>query len=661
MTYKNQAQSKDGKKGFRSDINGLRAWAVLSVVLYHFNVPGIQGGFVGVDIFFVISGLLMTGIIINGLSNTTGTKFSIFEFYLARARRIIPALAVLCAILLIVGWFILPPEAYGQLGSHVNSAIKFKSNIVFNQEAGYFDTASHSKWLLHTWSLSVEWQFYILFPLFLIALKKIFSSRHATSIGIAIGFAISLALSISLTKHKPSAAFYLLPFRAWEMLAGSLIFIFHLQGKLSSTQKPYIEALGFTLILASIFFIEPGMTWPGWLATIPVTGASLVLLAAREKSFWTRSKITQSLGDASYSIYLWHWPVVVFINYFDLYDDNYLRFYGIPISIILGYTSYFIIEKHSRNLLQNLNWKLGIAAAVAMGLAVGVPSKIIEKNKGVRSRFSENTNSIFERARDKNPLMGKCHVGDPTPTPECKYGGKTLGAIVIGDSHGASVVRTLQREMANTDHHVLDWTASGCPTLIGAKPLNASDYCPNFIKMVMKKQATLPGVPIVIMDRLTIYTKGPNEPDRAAEANKPLIYFSSPSQKITPELLNEFKSSLINTACELRKHHPVYIVRPWPELKRNVPTTMGRAAIFDETTRVSISLNEYYQRHRFTLDALDEAKQKCGIQVLDPIPYLCHDGQCWGDRNGLPIYYDDDHLNEHGAALLGPMFKTVFQ
>lgn len=661
MTYKNQIKINDGKKNFRSDINGLRAWAVLSVVLYHFNVPGIQGGFVGVDIFFVISGLLMTRIIIDGLNNTTTANFSILQFYLARARRIFPALAFLCAILLIIGWFILPADAYTQLSSHVNSAITFKSNIAFTQEAGYFDNASHSKWLLHTWSLSVEWQFYLLFPLFLIFLKKISPSRNFIIIGITIGFIASLALSIAITEHKPNAAFYLLRYRAWEMLAGSLIFIFPLQKNLSNTQKSSIEAVGFTLILSAIFFITPGTPWPGWLAMLPVAGASLVLLVNREKSIWTSSKTAQSLGSASYSIYLWHWPVVVLINYFDLYDDTHLKFTGIFISITLGYASYFLIEKQSRKLFQSLSWKLCLTVIIAIGLAVGAPSIFIERNKGMRNRFSENTNQIFERAYDRNPLMTKCHASDPTPSPECKYGGKKIGVIVIGDSHGASIVRTVQKEMANTDRYVLDWTTSGCPTLVGAKSIAPSNYCANFIKMAMKKQEALPGTPIVIMNRLTSYIKGPNEPDRAAEANKPAIYFDTPSQKITPELLNEFKSSLIKTACELKKHHPVYIVRPWPELKKNVPATMGRAAIFGKNTRVSISLNEYYQRHKFTLDALDEAKQKCSIQILDPIPYLCHDGQCSGDRNGLPIYYDDDHLNEHGAALLGPMLKTVFQ
>ena len=147
---------------FRQDINGLRAIAVIAVVLFHFNASWMPGGFAGVDVFFVISGFLMTGIIFRGIEQE---NFSILKFYVARANRIIPALAVLCLVLLVFGWFYLTPLDYKALGKHAASSVAFLSNIIYWRESGYFDAASHEKWLLHTWSLSVEWQFYILYPL----------------------------------------------------------------------------------------------------------------------------------------------------------------------------------------------------------------------------------------------------------------------------------------------------------------------------------------------------------------------------------------------------------------------------------------------------------------------------------------------------------------
>ncbi|MCP1106398.1 acyltransferase [Serratia nevei] len=201
---------------FRHDINGLRAWAVIAVVLFHFGIPGFAGGFVGVDVFFVISGFLMTQIIVSGLE--TG-KFSIWHFYLARARRIIPALMALCITLLVLGWFFLVSTDYTTLDKHVLTAILFISNVKFWREAGYFDADSHEKWLLHTWSLSVEWQFYIILPIALVFMARLWRTR-GIQLTIFVGLILSFALSCYLAIKSPSSAFYLLPTRAWEMLAG---------------------------------------------------------------------------------------------------------------------------------------------------------------------------------------------------------------------------------------------------------------------------------------------------------------------------------------------------------------------------------------------------------------------------------------------------------
>lgn len=159
---------------FRKDINGLRAIAVIAVVLFHFNASWLPGGFAGVDVFFVISGFLMTGIIFRGIEQD---NFSILNFYIARANRIIPALALLCFVLLVFGWFYLTPLEYQSLGKHAASSVSFLSNFTYWSEAGYFAAASHEKWLLHTWSLSVEWQFYIIYPLMLVAMRKFISIK----------------------------------------------------------------------------------------------------------------------------------------------------------------------------------------------------------------------------------------------------------------------------------------------------------------------------------------------------------------------------------------------------------------------------------------------------------------------------------------------------
>lgn len=271
-------KSQKMESGFRADINGLRAWAVVAVVLYHFGVPGFGGGFVGVDVFFVISGLLMTSIVIDGLE---GGTFSVRAFYMARARRIVPALIVLCAALLGLGWWLILPTDYQRLALHVVSSIAFVSNIVFWKEAGYFDVNSHDKWLLHTWSLAVEWQFYLVLPVVLLGLWKWRPGRGPAAWALVIGLVISLGLCIAMTQSKPSTAFFLLPTRAWEMLAGGCVYLMASRTMFAARHRLALEFCGFGLVAASIFSFDAHSAWPGWRALLPVLGSVMVLLAAR--------------------------------------------------------------------------------------------------------------------------------------------------------------------------------------------------------------------------------------------------------------------------------------------------------------------------------------------------------------------------------------------
>ncbi len=207
---------------FRYDINGLRAIAVLAVVIFHFTPKWLPGGFVGVDVFFVISGFLMTAIIFNSVQKNT---FNLFEFYIARANRIIPVLATMSIVLLVFGWFYVLPTEYKDLGQQIEKGSLFTSNLLFAKGGGYFDTAEHTKWLLHTWSLSVEWQFYIFFPIVIIILKKYLSFKNIKHVIITL-FLISFIYCIYATYKDSKTAYFLLTSRAWEMLLGGVAFLY---------------------------------------------------------------------------------------------------------------------------------------------------------------------------------------------------------------------------------------------------------------------------------------------------------------------------------------------------------------------------------------------------------------------------------------------------
>ena len=253
---------------FRYDINGLRAIAVLAVVLFHFNPQWLPGGFAGVDVFFVISGFLMTSIIFSGVEKNT---FNLFKFYNARANRIVPVLAAMSTVLLIFGWFYLLPTDYRDLGRQIEKSSLFISNLLFAKGGGYFDTAEHTKWLLHTWSLSVEWQFYIFFPIIIIALKRFLSFSNLKRVVLGL-FLASFIYCIYATYKDSKTAYFLLTSRAWEMLLGGLAFLYPWSLK-SKYHQIITQCLGIVLIITSYFLISKDTPWPGYMALIPVLGA----------------------------------------------------------------------------------------------------------------------------------------------------------------------------------------------------------------------------------------------------------------------------------------------------------------------------------------------------------------------------------------------------
>lgn len=323
---------------FRYDINGLRAIAVLGVLLFHFDNSWLTGGFAGVDVFFVISGYLMTSIIFRGFERN---DFILYRFYLARANRIIPALAVLCSTVLILGWFFLNALDYKPIGAQVASSMTFLSNISYWMDSGYFNESSNENWLLHTWSLSVEWQFYIIYPAVLLMIRRFIPLNSMKWIILAVTF-IALSFSIYASHRWTQASYFLLPTRAWEMLIGGVVFLFPLH--LKKVQSQVMNILGLFLILLSYVYVNKYEPWPGILALVPVLGTCFVIYANQQSNVILNNKLINKLGRSSYSIYLWHWPVVV-LGYYLQIDHWWVL--GIPLSLVLGFFSYHVIESKS--------------------------------------------------------------------------------------------------------------------------------------------------------------------------------------------------------------------------------------------------------------------------------------------------------------------------
>lgn len=428
---------------FRYDINGLRAYAVALVVLFHFQIFGFSAGFIGVDIFFVISGYLMTKIITDQLLQD---KFSLLRFYLARGIRILPALILLTVVIALIGWFILIPEEYKNYGKHAASSINFLSNLVYWRESSnYFSADAHDKILLHTWSLSVEWQFYIILPIILLIVGKVKKSRAILNLTVLFGFLISLFLSYKVTQSDQTTAFYMIPMRAWEMLAGGLVYAYFSKAQLSSITSKAIEIVGFSIIVISLVIFDITTPWPGLNALLPVIGSMLILMANNNDSIFTKPKIFQLMGDASYSIYLWHWPIVFFIGYFALQENNLITIFGIILSLILGWISFKFIETPTRTYLTK---KSVLRAYLVLGITTLLLAAIftlIFIKDGFPQRANQGYLKQTEQLVMPLPKNGWCFYSvDNTSSLtignkvlECKVGSKENAkykALLFGDS-----------------------------------------------------------------------------------------------------------------------------------------------------------------------------------------------------------------------------------
>lgn len=642
-------------RSFRVDINGLRAWAVLAVVLYHFSIPGFSGGFAGVDVFFVISGFLMTKIISDGIQ--VG-RFSLWGFYFARACRIWPALIVLSVSLLALGWFILMPDEYQALGKHARDSLLFTSNLRYLKESGYFDMASSQKWLLHTWSLSIEWQFYLVFPILLVLLKKLRFGQRTLCAVLGIGLSVSLAWSVWLSLYHHDSAFFFLSSRIWEMLAGSLLLLISRDIKLTTGMSVAIAWLGFLLIVVAITSFNFQTVWPGGWALIPVVGTCFVMLARNEHSILVRLKALQWLGDRSYSVYLWHWPLVVGLGFLERQGDWWWVLSGVFLSLLLGDMSYRLIENPARQALHFKPRYISVVMLLVVFAGATASAQAVREKELLSERLPKEIAALVRETQDTPPRLDECTVNQT----ECFFGEGKVGAIIIGDSHAGALADVVQRSMPYESARLYFRARAGCLPVFGAFKLGGRDRTCDELQqwILLELPEVYPGRPVILINRTTAYVMGgmPGEPDQLQD--KPEYIFSTSYESPEPQYLREFRDHYVETACAITKHHPLYIVRPLPEMKLNVPYAMARDLLLGRTRDLSLPLNDYYQRHKFIWSVQDEASERCGAVILNPLPYLCHASACPATEAGKPLYYDDDHLGVRGGKKLIPMFQKVF-
>ena len=381
---------------YRREIDGLRALAVIPVILFHAGFQTFGGGFVGVDIFFVISGYLITSIILAELEQG---RFSIVNFYERRARRILPALFLVMLICIPFAWFWLLPRDMKDFSKSLINVSTFISNIYFYKQSGYFDTAAELKPLLHTWSLAVEEQFYLFFPIFLIVIWR-FGKRHIFA-SLSLIFLVSLCYAQYKVGIKPSAAFYLLPSRFWELLIGAFSACYFSSGTKPNFNKSISEiasVIGLGLLTYAIFVFDKKTPFPSLYTLAPTVGTALIILFASQDTVvgkFLGNKLFVGIGLISYSAYLWHQPLFAFARHRSLTEPSQITFVALAIiAVVLAYFSWRYVEQPFRDKQQFSRRKIFTYAAtgIVLFVAIGMAGK---HTNGFEWRFSSNQREVL--------------------------------------------------------------------------------------------------------------------------------------------------------------------------------------------------------------------------------------------------------------------------
>ncbi|WP_404308563.1 acyltransferase family protein [Neorhodopirellula lusitana] len=430
---------------YRPDIDGLRAVAVLMVVLFHLDL-GVSGGFIGVDVFFVISGYLITQIIQRRMH---AGSFSLKEFWIRRIRRIVPAATVMTAVVLFTGYFWLLPSDYQALADSVIAHLCMKANGHFYSSLDYFGPAADQQPMLHTWSLAVEEQFYLVYPILLLVLFR-YARRWATVL-LWLGFAASLGLSQSMVGADPTGSFYLLPCRAWELIAGGLLAIHCRRGAVSPTVANLAGGVGGLCILVPAFWFDSGTTFPGFLAMLPCAGAVALIWSGRtaivaEAHSPLVGRVLGhpslvSLGKISYSVFLWHWPLVVYaqVRWGDALSPV-TRFLMLGMSIGLGQLSYRFIEQPFRQQLRFPIFQRPVLAAVgAWGCLIGF-SWLVSASNGLPQRLPSSV-IRFAAATDSNAYEFQVDLlkNGIESIPQIGATDGDVSCLLWGDSHAMAL------------------------------------------------------------------------------------------------------------------------------------------------------------------------------------------------------------------------------
>ncbi len=692
--------SQVSRISYRPDIDGLRAIAVLAVVGFHASPRFVPGGFVGVDIFFVISGFLISGIL---FAQVEQGRFDLAEFYTRRIRRIFPALVVVLAACWVMGWFALVQDEYIQLEKHVAGASAFVANFIFWNEAGYFDAPSGLKPLLHLWSLGIEEQFYLIWP----PLIYFWWKRGLNFVSLIVSIiVVSFLLNVLIAGQHAETAFYLPHTRIWELLLGSALayvecfrhepvdsfvnrMVFASPAHYDERSVANLKAwVGLSLIFLAVLGLDkgaafpgwwaavPGMRpfvavvgldqgtiYPGWWALLPTLGTGLLIWAGA--AAWVNRAILNRralvyLGLISYPLYLWHWPL---LSYLEITESGHasraLRAYAVALAFLLAWLTYVAIERPIRRTVRS-KAQFGRLAPVAIALLL----------IGSLSFWAANTNAWTSRkpvfATEVDPRFAsprhdaQCSQQFPTDGEYCQQyaSGVKVTTALLGDSHAEHFLPGVGAYLSKRGENVVHLGESGCPPLLDVERfLNGQrDTCRaanNSVLDYVGKTGDLSKVVLSFRGAATVSGKvfGTVEGDQR-------VVFRIAGTSLSPE--DSMRVALERTVDYLvQKHKQVWLILQVPELGFDIRECAGRPFSFEQKIRnpCAVPKADVLGRQALYRQIVSEVRQKIpSLQVFDPLQYLCDERSCSAIVDGRLLYRDSNHLSRAGSLFFADKF-----
>jgi peptidoglycan/LPS O-acetylase OafA/YrhL len=632
---------------YRPDIDGLRAIAVLSVVVYHAFPDTLKAGFMGVDIFFVISGYLISSIIFENLDRGS---FSFGQFYGRRIKRIFPALTLVLLSCLVFGWFGLLGDEFKQLGKHMAAGAGFVSNFFLWQESGYFNNAAETKPLLHLWSLAIEEQFYIFWPLIVWVTWKRKWLFLFTFIGLGLA---SFGYNAYLVRLDPTATFFSPATRIWELLAGVLLAYIRVRPTAwqpSQRQLQIASTLGVALLAIGLYRIDRGRPYPGTWVLLPILG-SFCLIFAGPTAWFNRFVLSNRLlvwvGLISFPLYLWHWPILSFMRIVESgAPEPYFRNIALVLSVLLAWATYYFVEKPIREDGSNGRSSFKIAVLSACVAALGVAGFVIFQNYGVPTRAAAQINGV--NTWDNLTFATPCKfiTNGPNHDDWCNIGNapdKPPTTVLIGDSVGNNFAPMLQRYSEQTGNSAFVFRQFGRGFCHGFADIGYEN-CQELVKEVHAYIEKTPSIDTIIL-----------------AANWPLYFNGFERVGSTPISAQQFKATFEKSVAYYQGLGKRVVVFLAPPVGANPRACLTRPLRLSNKSNCNLALPEALHndgQYRTYFTAYLKSKN---IATFDPFKYLCDEARC-KVTDGVRIYYvDHEHFSIFGGQFLAEAAKDDLQ